>query len=140
MKGTGPCCAALEKRKSCCNAVKTRDAQNKLITILSSNDSNGFTSFKINVLKQRFLILFFASPALLSISLSLIQIISSAPSVNCIPIIYFRHIFHIREAVVAVVASNTCWQTLLTLTKMLQHNHVFCCIKALIRIKLYIRS
>ncbi len=41
--------------------------------ILTSNESNGFTGFRINVLKQRFLILFLASPALhtLCISLSL---------------------------------------------------------------------
>ncbi len=53
----------VEKRKCCCHAVKTRGARKKSIhiwiMILSSNDSDGFTSFKINVLKQRFLILFF---------------------------------------------------------------------------------
>ncbi len=32
------------------------------IAILSSSDSNGFTSFKINILKQRFLIMSLASP------------------------------------------------------------------------------
>ncbi len=65
------------------------------IAILSSNDSNGFTSFKINVLKQRFSILFQASSCSahtllhlslsfsLSLSLSLIQIINSAPTMNC---------------------------------------------------------
>ncbi len=36
----------------------------------SSNDSNGFTSFKISVLKQRFSILFLASPCSASLSLS----------------------------------------------------------------------
>ncbi len=53
---------------------KTRGARKNIfiwIRILSSNDSNGFTSFKINVLKQRFSILFLASPCSASLSLSL---------------------------------------------------------------------
>ncbi len=53
-KGARPCCAALEKRK------RKLGVHVKIyiwIVILSSNDSNGFTSFKINVLKQRILIL-----------------------------------------------------------------------------------
>ncbi len=76
-------------------------AQNKsihiLITILSSNASNGFTSFKINVLKQRLLLLLLA---LLCISLSLsLSFSSSAPSMNCVLIIHLMYrqtdIFHI---------------------------------------------
>ncbi len=56
---------------------ETRGARQNLlsIAILSSNDSNGFTSFKINVLKQRVSILFQASSCsahtLLHLSLSL---------------------------------------------------------------------
>ncbi len=87
-KGAEPCCCFREEEE------KTRGARNNLfiwIAILSSNDSNGFTSFKINVLKQRILILSVSVSATvsahtlhlsLSLSLSLIQIVRSAPT-NC---------------------------------------------------------
>ncbi len=39
------------------------------IYVLCSNDSNGFTSFKINVLKQRFLLLFLTPRCSASLSL-----------------------------------------------------------------------
>ncbi len=64
---------------------------------------------------------------------------------NGVPVIHFRRtdIFHIATRsmhTVAIVESNTCWQTLLKVTKLLHCNHVFCCITALIRIKPDIRS
>ncbi len=91
---------------------------------LSSNESNGVTSFKINVLKQRFIILFLASPALhtlcisLSLSLSLIQIVRSAPTV---PIIHlFSHSYE----------KPYTWMRM----------RLLCCIKALIRIKRILKA
>ncbi len=66
------------------------------IVILSSTDSNGFTSFKINILKQRFSILFLALPcsahALLCISLSHSDQLSS----NCSIIHLFSHSYDKR--------------------------------------------
>uniref|UniRef100_A0A672P935 Acetylserotonin O-methyltransferase n=1 Tax=Sinocyclocheilus grahami TaxID=75366 RepID=A0A672P935_SINGR len=64
----------------------------------SSKDSNGFTSFKLNVLKQRFLILFLASPCSahtlhLSLSLSL-----SDHQLSSVPIIHlFSHSYEKSE-------------------------------------------
>ncbi len=66
-KGARPCCAALEKRKR-----KTRDARKNLfiwIAILSSKDSNGFSSFKI--IKATVLNTVTVSPCSASLSLSL---------------------------------------------------------------------
>ncbi len=63
-------------------------AKERPVGRMSLEPCNGFTSFKINVLKQRFSILFLASPCsahalLLHLSLSLIQIFSSAPTMKC---------------------------------------------------------
>ncbi len=66
-KGARPCCAALEKEEE-----KTRDAHNNLfiwIAILSSNDSNGFSSFKI--IKATVLNTVTLSPCSASLSLAL---------------------------------------------------------------------
>ncbi len=112
-KRARPCCAAVEKKEE-----KTRDARTNLfiwIAILSSNDSNGFTSFKI--IKAAVLNTV-ACVALLCISLSFR---SSDQLQQTVPII---HLFsHSNE-------KHYKWTRVWLL----------CCIKALIRIKPYIKS
>uniref|UniRef100_A0A8C2A2X5 tRNA (guanine(26)-N(2))-dimethyltransferase n=1 Tax=Cyprinus carpio TaxID=7962 RepID=A0A8C2A2X5_CYPCA len=76
-KGAMPCCAALEKRKSCCHAVKTRGARKHLF-IYESRFSLLTILMDSKVSKSVFLILFLASLLCISLSLSLIQIISSS--------------------------------------------------------------
>ncbi len=93
-KGARPCCAALEKRK---RKLEVHVKIYSYIAILSSDDSNGFTSFKINVLKQRFLILLLAAScsahALLCISLSL-SFRSSAQRIHIFYIsVHLRHCY-----------------------------------------------
>ncbi len=122
------------------------------ITILSSNDSNGFTSFKINVLLQRFLI----PPSLhLSLFLSrdsdhqLVSSISELCSNYTLYVYRQTDIFHIAMRNIKHGRARGCCgseQYLLANTsycyklndyfkKMQQCSHVYCCIKALIRIK-----
>ncbi len=113
-KGARPCCSALEKRK------KTRGAHNNLfiwIAILSSNDSNGFTSFKI--IKAAVLNTV-TRVALLCISLSL-SFRSSDKLQQTVPIIDLFS--HSNE-------KHYKWTRV----------RLLCCIKALIRIKPYIKS
>ncbi len=119
-KGARPCCAALEKRKR-----KLGGARKNLfiwIAILSFNDSNGFSSFKIikaAVLNTVPLIpLLCTRSASLSLSLSFR---SSDQLQQTVPII---HLFsHSNE-------KHYKWTRV----------RLLCCIKALIRIKPYIKS
>ncbi len=119
-KGAEPCCAALEKRKR-----KLGDARNNLfiwIVILSSNDSNGFSSFKI--IKATVLNTVTLSPCSASLSLSLslsLSFRSSDQLQQTVPII---HLFsHSNE-------KHYKWTRV----------RLLCCIEALIRIKPYIKS
>ncbi len=115
-KGARPCCAALEKRK------KTRGAHNNLfiwIAILSSNDSNGFSSFKI--IKAAVLNTV-TRVALLCISLSLsFSFRSSNKLQQTVPIIDLFS--HSNE-------KHYKWTRV----------RLLCCIEALIGIKPYIKS
>ncbi len=116
-KGARPCCFREEEEK-------TRDARKNLfiwIAILSSNDSNGFSSFKI----IKATVLNTVTPvALLCISLSLslsLSFRSSDKLQQTVPII---HLFsHSNE-------KHYKWTRV----------RLLCCIKALIRIKPYIKS
>ncbi len=100
---------------------KTRGARKKLfiwIAILSSNDSNGFTSFKI--IKAAVLNTVTLSPCSASLSLSL-SFRSSDQLQQTVPII---HLFsHSNE-------KHYKWTRV----------RLLCCIEALIRIKPYIKS
>ncbi len=112
-KGARPCCFREEEEK-------TRDAHNLFIwiAILSSNDSNGFTSFKI--IKAAVLNTVTLSPCSASLSLTL-SFRSSNKLQQTVPII---HLFsHSNE-------KHYKWTRV----------RLLCCIKALIRIKPYIKS
>ncbi len=112
-KGARPCCFRKEEEK-------TRDAHNLFIwiAILSSNDSNGFTSFKI--IKAAVLNTVTLSPCSASLSLTL-SFRSSNKLQQTVPII---HLFsHSNE-------KHYKWTRV----------RLLCCIKALIRIKPYIKS
>ncbi len=102
---------------------KTRDAHNNLfiwIAILSSNDSNGFTSFKI--IKSAVLNTVTLSPCSASLSLSLsLSFRSSDQLQQTVPIIDLFS--HSNE-------KHYKWTRV----------RLLCCIKALIRIKPYIKS
>ncbi len=116
-KGARPCCLLREEEE------KTRDARKNLfiwITILSSNDSNGFSSFKI--IKAAVLNTVTLSPCSASLSLSLsLSFRSSDKLQQTVPII---HLFsHSNE-------KHYKWTRV----------RLLCCIKALIRIKPYIKS
>ncbi len=118
-KGARPCCAALEKRK------KTRDAHNNLfiwIAILSSNDSNGFTSFKI--IKAAVLNTVTLSPCSASLSLSLSLSLS------------FRSSDKLQQTVPIIDLFSHSNEKHYKWTRV----WLLCCIKALIRIKPYIKS
>ncbi len=114
-KGARPCCAALEKRKRKLGMhVKIYSYESRL----SSNDSNGFTSFKI--IKAAVLNTV-TRVALLCISLSLsLSFRSSDQLQQTVPIIHFSH-------------SN---EKHYKWTRV----RLLCCIKAVIRIKPYIKS
>ncbi len=117
-KGARPCCAALEKRKRKLGMhVKIYSYES---LILSSNDSNGFTSFKI--IKAAVLNTVTLSPCSASLSLSLsLSFRSSDKLQQTVPII---HLFsHSNE-------KHYKWTRV----------RLLCCIKALIRIKPYIKS
>ncbi len=113
-KGARPCCFREEEEK-------TRDVRKNLfiwIAILSSNDSNGFTSFKI--IKAAVLNTVTLSPCSASLSLSL-SFRSSDKLQQTVPIM---HLFsHSNE-------KHYKWTGV----------RLLCCIKALIRIKPYIKS
>ncbi len=115
-KGARPCCAALEKRKRKLGMhVKIYSYESRFCLLTILMDSQVSKS-----LKQRFLILLLCRPALhLSLSLSLIQI--SDQLQQTVPII---HLFsHSNE-------KHYKWTRV----------RLLCCIKALIRIKPYIKA
>ncbi len=118
-KGARPCCCFREEEE------KTRDVRKNLfiwIAILSSSDSNGFSSFKI--IKETVLNTVTLSPCSASLSLSLslsLSFRSSDQLQQTVPII---HLFsHSNE-------KHYKWTRV----------RLLCCIKALIRIKPYIKS
>ncbi len=118
-KGARPCCAALEKRKRKLGVhVKIYSYESRFCLLTILMDSQVSKS-----LKQRFLILLLCRPALhLSLSLSLaLSFRSSDQLQQTVPII---HLFsHSNE-------KHYKWTRV----------RLLCCIKALIRIKLYIKS
>ncbi len=118
-KGARPCCAALEKRKRKLGMyVKIYSYESRFCLLTILMDSQVSKS-----LKQRFLILLLCRPALhLSLSLSLsLSLRSSDKLQQTVPII---HLFsHSNE-------KHYKWTRV----------RLLCCIKALIRIKPYIKS
>ncbi len=118
-KGARPCCAALEKRKRKLGMyVKIYSYESRFCLLMILIDSQVSKS-----LKQRFLILLLCRPALhLSLSLSLsLSFRSSDQLQQTVPII---HLFsHSND-------KHYKWTRV----------RLLCCIKALIRIKLYIKS
>ncbi len=118
-KGARPCCAALEKRKRKLGVhVKTYSYESRFCLLTILMDSQVSKS-----LKQRFLILLLVSPcsASLSLSLSLSLSHSDRKLQQTVPII---HLFsHSNE-------KHYKWTRV----------RLLCCIKALIRIKPYIKS
>ncbi len=118
-KGARPCCAALEKRKRKLGMyVKIYSYESRFCLLTILMDSQVSKS-----LKQRFLILLLCRPALhLSLSLSLsLSFRSSDQLQQTVPII---HLFsHSNE-------KHYKWTRV----------RLLCCIKALIRIKPYIKS
>ncbi len=118
-KGARPCCAALEKRKRKLGMyVKIYSYESRFCLLTILMDSQVSKS-----LKQRFLILLLCRPALhLSLYLSLsLSFRSSDKLQQTVPII---HLFsHSNE-------KHYKWT----------HVRLLCCIKALIRIKPYIKS
>ncbi len=127
-KGARPCCAALEKRKR-----KTRGAHNLFIwiAILSSNDSNGFTSFKI--IKAAVLNTV-TGVALLCISLSLS--LSLHLSLSFSLSLSFRSSDQLQQTVPIIDLFSHSNEKHYKWTRV----RLLCCIEALIRIKPYIKS
>ncbi len=119
-KGARPCCAALEKRRGKLGMyVKIYFIW---IAILSSNDSNGFSSFKIikaAVLNTVTRVALLCISLSLSLSLSFISSDQLQQTVSN----YYTY-FH------TAIEKHYKW----TCVRLL------CCIKALIRIKAYIKS
>ncbi len=115
-KGARPCCAALEKRKRKLGMyVKIYSYESRFCLLTILMDSQVSKS-----LKQRFLILLLMSPCSASLSLSL-SFRSSDQLQQTVPII---HLFsHSNE-------KHYKWTRV----------RLLCCIKALIRIKSYIKS
>ncbi len=115
-KGARPCCAALEKRKRKLGMyVKSYSYESRFCLLTILMDSQVSKS-----LKQRFLILLLVSPCSASLSLSL-SFRSSDQLQQTVPII---HLFsHSNE-------KHYKWTRV----------RLLCCIKALIRIKPYIKS
>ncbi len=117
-KGARPCCAALEKRKRKLGMyVKIYSYESRFCLLTILMDSQVSKS-----LKQRFLILLLVSPCSASLSLSLsLSFRSSVQLQQTVPII---HLFsHSNE-------KHYKWTRV----------RLLCCIKALIRIKPYIKS
>ncbi len=119
-KGARPCCAALEKRKRKLGMyVKIYSYESRFCLLTILMDSQVSKS-----LKQRFLILLLVSPCSASLSLSLslsLSFRSSDQLQQTVPII---HLFsHSNE-------KHYKWTRV----------RLLCCIKALIRIKPYIKS
>ncbi len=121
-KGAGPCCAALEKRKRKLGVhitIYSYESRFCLLTILMDSQVS-------KSLKQRFLILLLVSPCSASLSLALslsvsLSFRSSNKLQQTVPII---HLFsHSNE-------KHYKWTRV----------RLLCCIKALIRIKPYIKS
>ncbi len=117
-KGARPCWAALEKRKRKLGMyVKSYSYESRFCLLTILMDSQVSKS-----LKQRFLILLLVSPCSASLSLSLSLSLSHSDQLQqTVPII---HLFsHSNE-------KHYKWTRV----------RLLCCIKALIRIKLYIKS
>ncbi len=117
-KGARPCCTAWEKRKRKLGMyVKIYSYESRfcLLTILMDSQVS-----KSCVLKQRFLILLFASPCSASPSLSL-SLSHSDRQISSNKLFQLYTYFH------------TAMRSIINVT-------LLCCIKALIRIKPYIKS
>ncbi len=128
-KGVRPCCCFREEEE------KTRGARNNLfiwITILSSNDSNGFTSFKI--IKAVVLNTVTLSPCSASLSLSLSHTHTLSLSLLSLSLIQISDQLQQTVPIIHLFSHSNEKHYKWTRVRLL------CCIKALIRIKPYIKS
>ncbi len=138
-KGAGPCCAALEKRKRKLGVhVKIYSYESRLCLLTILMDSQVSKS-----LKQRFLILLLCRPALhlplplplplsLSLSLSLARSLARSLSLS----LSFRSSDKLQQTVPIIDLFSHSNEKHYKWTRV----RLLCCIKALIRIKLYIKS
>ncbi len=128
-KGAEPCCAALEKRKRKLGVhVKIYSYESRFCLLTILMDSQVSKS-----LKQRFLILLLCCPALhLSLSLSL----SLSPSLSLSLSLSFRSSNKLQQTVPIIHLFSHSNEKHYKWTRV----RLLCCIKALIRIKPYIKS
>ncbi len=127
-KGARPCCAALEKRKRKLGMhlkIYSYESRFCLLTILMDSQVS-------KSLKQRFLILLLVSPCSASLSLSLSLSLSRSLSLS----LSFRSSNKLQQTVPIIHLFSHSNEKHYKWTRV----RLLCCIKALIRIKPYIKS
>ncbi len=131
-KGAGPCCAALEKRKRKLGVhvtIYSYESRFCLLTILMDSQVS-------KSLKQRFLILLLVSPCSASLSLSHTHTHTHTHTHSLSLSLSFRSSNKLQQTVPIIHLFSHSYEKHYKWTRV----RLLCCIKALIRIKPYIKS